>query len=469
MENISNFELKRGLTFIGMKNDISAGILKPSICPKDKCRIEELLRLSLSFATQLLQAEDEKDLWAALLVAATAAEGLRFNRAFVFRKEETEDVFKGVTGIGPMSPEEASQVWGALEKEKPSFEEMVARVKNEIESGDTPAIAFIKKQRFSPPPQTSVWYDIFDGQKNIILLTPETSTETAAFLEKLGVEQAVAAPLRMPPLVYGFILVDNAITRKPFCSEELQFLETISLLVSVALERLFSYKELMRQKHLLLEAERIAVIGQLSSKVFHEIRNPLSALGGLSKVLLRRNVPEGMEGYLKTMVREAERLERVLEDIFQFSKPFELKKEPVRLFRLLQAALNVFLPKFKERGIHVSFECTNGDPIIHVDPKEMQLVFIHLMKSALEIMPAGGMLNIGVFKDDKGLCIKVIYSRKKADSLTTQTEATGLGLSLSKKIVELHGGSLKILSLHPLETEISICFPNRLLINGGKK
>ncbi len=464
---MTDFNLSKPLILSSMEDFISIN-LRAQPCGYENCRVGELLNLSLRFATQLLKAEDEYDLFATVLVAVTAAEGLGFNRAFIWRRQETRDAFKAVVALGPASPEEAASVWRSLEEKRPSFEEMVKEARQAFQTGRYSLAALVKDFSFSFPS------DLLAGQ-GAILLKAEEHVELRPLFEKLGVSEAACAPLNVPPGAYGFIWVDNFVTKRPILEEDLRFLETIAVLASMALHRLLVCEELNRQKHLLVEAEKLSAIGELSSKIFHEIRNPVSALGGLSKLLLRKRIPEDLEAYLKTMVKEAERLERVLEDLFEFVRPIELQKEPVRLCRLLQTALTLFLSSFKEAGIHVSLQSEGGDPIVLVDPKEMQLVFIHLIKNALEAMPEGGELKI-ILEIKDGVLVRIIDSgtgipknflkRVTEPFFTTKTYGSGLGLSVAKKIVEMHGGTLTLKAAQPVGTEVQVYLPAALLLNG---
>ncbi len=443
-------------------------------CGFEHCRIKDFLSLSLNFATQLLQAEEEEDLWAALLVAVTAAEGLGFNRAFLLKKDESQDVFKAIVGLGPSSPEEASQIWESLRARQPSFEEMVREAKLSFKD-PSPAFKALLEKLYLIPQEGAFYEKIQKGEKSFLLRKTENS-HFNSFFEALEVDEIALAILNTPPSTYALILVDNFVTRRSIAEEDLYFLETMVLLASMAIQKIRASQELDRQKYLLVEAEKLSALGELSSKIFHEIRNPISALGGLSKLLLKKEIPAELQAYLKTMVREAERLERVLEDLFEFVRPIELERQPVRLYRLLQTALTLFLGVFKESGIHVTFESEGRDPIVNVDPKEMQLVFIHLIKNAIEAMPEGGALKISTSVKEEGVIIRIIDSgtgipkaylkRVTEPFFTTKTYGSGLGLSVAKKIVEMHGGTLTLKQGEKMGTEVEVLLPKEALING---
>jgi len=453
--------------------DYIALTLKSQACDAPSCRLGELLNLSFNFATHLLRAEDEFDLWATVLVSVTAAEGLGFNRAFIFQKSEVSEEFKGQVGLGPVSAEDAARIWQALAEENPPFEEMVMRVREEIEAGTSPLQRLTKELRLVSGPGFDL--ERLVSRKHCLILRAGEHRELALLFEKLGVEEIAVAALYTPPQLYGLLLVDNFVTRKPISEEDLQFLETMAALASMAFHRLRVCHELDHQKHLLVEAERLAAIGQLSSKVFHEIRNPVSAIGGLSNLLLKKDVPEEIRAYLKTILKEAERLERVLEDLFEFIRPVTLKKEPVRLFSLLQTALSLLHSEFRRAGVHVSLEGGDFDPLVLVDRDEMLLVFIHLIKNALEAMPHGGTIHIRI-EDHSGVRVKIADSgcgipqaylqRVTEPFFTTKTYGSGLGLSVAKRIIELHGGALTLRRIEPTGTEVEVYLPPEIVVNG---
>ena len=457
-----------------LMRDYVAFTLRSQFCPVSSCRLEELLNLSLNFATHLLKAEDKFDLWATILVSATAAQGLGFNRAFILEKSETSDSFLGKVGLGPARPEEAAEIWRALDEERPGFEEMIARVKEQITNAQNPLqkLAQELEIRLEDTPLEAL---LRDGHSRI-LHRGDHPTLLPIF-EKLQVEELALAVLSAPPQTYGFILVDNFVTKKGITEGDLQFLETIAALTSMAFHRLEVCHELDHQKHLLVEAERLAAIGQLSSKIFHEIRNPVSVIGGLSKLLLRKNAPAEIQPYLQALLKEAKRLEHVLEDLFEFIRPVNLQKRPVRLYSLLQTALNLLQSDFRKANVQVTLEGCAKEPLVLVDRDEMLLVFIHLIKNALEAMPHGGLLTIRI-ENHEGVRVRIIDSgcgipsaylqRVTEPFFTTKTYGSGLGLSVAKKIIELHGGNLILRSLEPSGTEVEIYFPPELITNGEK-
>jgi len=445
-------------------------------CPTERCRLRDLLHLSFDFATHLLQAETKEDVLATVLVAVTAGEGLGFNRAFVLEKAEDANELRGLVGLGPPSPEAAAEIWGSIEAESPSFPEMVARAREEIWSAKPSLGPLASSLRISLDSSHGFLRAL--EELKALRLHQEDEPLLEDLFTKLGVQEIAIVPLGISPWVYGFLLVDNFVTCEPIQEENLQFLKILAAQVSLALNRLNLCQELESQKGLLVEAERLAALGQVASKIFHEIRNPISAVGGLSRLLVKKGVGRDLQGYLETIMREAARLEQVLEDLFEFIRPVKLKPQPVGLYRLLQTALNLLYADFREAGIHVALDILDKEPVVCVDQEEMRLVLLHLLKNALEAMPEGGALRIKVRAED-GVVIEITDSgtgipkaylnRVTEPFFTTKTYGSGLGLSVAKRIVELHGGSLELVPAKPSGTKAIVRLPAEVICNGGHR
>ncbi len=463
---------KLGPENLAYKGMLLDALLTPS-CPNDNCRLKNILRLSFDFSHHLLQAHGEEDLWATVLVAVTAREGLGFNRAFILEKVAHANALQGKAALGPPSAEAAAQIWQTLEKGCPSFSEMVRQAKTEMFRSHLSSLAR----------SLYISLDVDHGfskaleDLDVSCLRQEEEPLLGEIFEKLGVKEIGIVPLGIAPHIHGFLMVDNFVNREPMEQENLQFLKILAVQTSLALQRLNLCKEVEQQKALLIEAERLSALGQLASKVFHEIRNPISAVGGLSRLLLKKDTSQELKLYLETIRREAARLEKVLEDLFEFIRPIELHPEPIGLYRLLQTSLNLLQADFRQAGIHIALDIIGREPIVCVDQEEMRLVFLHLLQNALEAMPEGGVLKIKVRVGEEGLHIEFVDSgvgipkaylkRVTEPFFTTKTYGSGLGLSVAKRIVELHGGQLHLQPIKPSGTKAVISLPLEVLCNGG--
>ncbi len=205
----------------------------------------------------------------------------------------------------------------------------------------------------------------------------------------------------------------------------------------------------------LLEDESLAAMGRALSGVAHEMKTPLIAIGGFSQMLLR-NMPEGDPGRdkLGIIVKETRRLEIMVKEMLDFSRPLELHESEEDVFRLIEECLEVVHDMARQRQVMV--RCVPAAlPHIRVDPMRMKQVFINLVINAIEASPAGETVTVSGVSEGNRIIVDVrdrgdgIPSGKKeaifSPFFTTKKEGTGLGLPIVKKIVDAHLGCLKIL------------------------
>ncbi len=210
-------------------------------------------------------------------------------------------------------------------------------------------------------------------------------------------------------------------------------------------------KEMERR---LLESEKLAAVGMAVSRIIHEIKNPLIAIGGLVLSLLKKEESPDKRRKLELIFREVQRLEKLLSDISNFARPLKLERKKVDLASLCQEALEVYRPRFEEEGIAVNFIAPSERIEILVDESRLKEVLFNLLQNALEAMPEGGRVELEIHPDreknrvyirvrDTGPGIpEEVLKQLFTPFFTTKKRGTGLGLSISLKIIEAHGGRI---------------------------
>lgn len=202
-----------------------------------------------------------------------------------------------------------------------------------------------------------------------------------------------------------------------------------------------------REKRLLVEAERSAALGQISAKIFHEIRNPIVSIGGLANRLLQKPDAENQKKYLEVIVREIGRLENVLANLFSYTAEVELAPEPTDMTRLVRSVIDLLKSELEDQRIEIAFASENLPPVT-VDRGQIRLALIHILKNGVEAMPEGGRLSITaggrgnkvvLSIRDTGVGIPAGHARRVVEPFfTTRVYGTGLGLSLARKAIDLH-------------------------------
>lgn len=210
-----------------------------------------------------------------------------------------------------------------------------------------------------------------------------------------------------------------------------------------------------------LQAERLAVIGAMSAKLAHEIRNPLSsitlnlALVGDEAATLAEAEPAAtaeMRTLLSAIDSEVRRIQRVTEDYLQFARMPKPRRDRVALNDLLTQGLSFLQGSFDNARITVQHRLDPLLPAVHGDEAQLWQAILNLIRNAMEAMPAGGTLTLTTARKENSISLAVSDTGKgmNADEqqqlykpfYSTKPSGTGLGLPLTQQIIAEHGGRI---------------------------
>ncbi|MGB1548526.1 MAG: sensor histidine kinase, partial [Alphaproteobacteria bacterium] len=221
----------------------------------------------------------------------------------------------------------------------------------------------------------------------------------------------------------------------------------------------------------------------------HELRTPLNAIIGFSEVIKQQMFgPVGSKKYLTyidDIYNSGTHLLGLITDILDLSKAeagrLVLREEVVNLTEVLDGCMRMFRERAAETGVRLQFDMPAVSSRVRADPRLLRQSFINLISNAVKFTQKGGsvLLSIGHAEDgsihvrveDSGIGIakvdltKVVEPFVQVESaLTRDYEGTGLGLPLAKKIMELHGGSLRIESEIGIGTTVTAILPAKRVI-----
>ena len=227
----------------------------------------------------------------------------------------------------------------------------------------------------------------------------------------------------------------------------------------------------------LIEYEKLSALGRLTASVAHEIRNPITVIGGLTRRLKKCVFPgTKQKEYLDLIMVEAKRLEDILREVLTFSSKTIFKREEHNINEVVDECLGMFEPVLKKYsiGIHKFFD---NLPNTHIAKKQVMEAINNLISNAIDAMPNGGLLSVTTSKNylhdkayvvvkvtDTGMGIpeeniKMIFEPFFSTKVTKKE--TGLGLSITKKVLELHGGFITVDSKLGKGVTFNLFFPYR--------
>jgi signal transduction histidine kinase len=248
--------------------------------------------------------------------------------------------------------------------------------------------------------------------------------------------------------------------------------------------------------------DRLATLGEMAANVAHEVRNPLASIKTSMQMLrddlLQQEFPylkqdEWVQESVEVVLKEVERLDILVRDLLLFARPRQLRRMQCDLVALCDQVLNLLQPQFQEANIdlHRMYEAV---PIVWVDIGQMEQVLLNIYKNALQAMPEGGIITIacrcigagslplptrspigtgsvgsaqGTIPTGVELVVSDTGSGMAPDQLaqifqpfyTTKAHGIGLGLPITRRLIEDHGGSLRVESQLGYGTTVTIHLP----------
>jgi two-component system sensor histidine kinase PilS (NtrC family) len=248
--------------------------------------------------------------------------------------------------------------------------------------------------------------------------------------------------------------------------------------------------EVVEMERELRRSERLAAIGKLSASIAHEVRNPLAAISGSIQLLKRKGDTLGGRAEARRLMdivlRETDRLNLLITDFLEYARPAPPQLEPVVLAEALSELLQMFAAGVPD-DVQVRVD-VDPELAVAADPAQLRQIFWNLALNACQAMPRGGAVSIAaqpvaeaapqeprstgrneveeknawveVTVRDEGVGIPPEMLDQVFDPFfTTKEEGSGLGLATVHRIVEAHGGSIRLESTVDSGTVMRIWFP----------
>ena len=289
-------------------------------------------------------------------------------------------------------------------------------------------------KRLGKPPEEIIGkkcYEVFHGMSEPWKECPHHKTvETReAFVEEVE-----------DPYIGGTFITSSS----PIFDTTGEFIGTVNVVSDIT--------ELKNLRERLITAERMAALGEVAAKVAHEIRNPLVSLGGFAK-RLEKKLDGNLKEYADIIAKEVERLEEILNEILSFVKETRFVKETVNSVRLIEDVISLMESDLEERDIALVREFS--EPVeMYVDPNRMKEALLNILSNAVQAVGREGKIFIKTYIKDNAAVVEIRDTGigiAEEDMpfifdpfFTTKRTGTGLGLTITHRIVKEHSGNIEV-------------------------
>jgi signal transduction histidine kinase len=411
---------------------------------------------------------DLEEIWGVVLTAITAGQGLGFNRAFLLLVNDAKTMLEGKMAVGPSSPEEAQRIWESLSTMKQSLEEVLRSRKSPLRDKDIAVNLIARKLQIPLSENGNPLVKSMLDKRAFVMTRGQVKPDHGLF-DMLQTDSFATAPLISEDKTLGVVVADNLITRKPIRENDVKLLSICAHHASIAIEKSRLYRELQEKVERLAEAnrriaegsrrllkvERLSILGQITSQLAHELRNPMTIIGGFAQSVLRKMPQDDPDAeYLKIIVKETERMERALDHVLDFSQPDSANLEMVNLNELVTQTFEMMAPEIDSGKVSITTFPEDQLPLILANPDLIRQALLSVFRNSLWAMPNGGLLSVTTKKYDRcvrmeikdtGFGISNEHLGQIFDAFfTTDSEACGLGLTIASEIIKNHGGKIGV-------------------------
>ena len=207
---------------------------------------------------------------------------------------------------------------------------------------------------------------------------------------------------------------------------------------------------------------RLAAIGRLTAGVGHEVKNPINAMVVHLELLRGKLMSGGAEAFggaqrhVDILAGEMQRLDRVVQTLADFSRPMELKLREQDLRHVVGAVMELTAAEMHENGVGVMVEAPKEPLMVRVDAEQMRQALLNLLLNAMQAMPGGGLMRVTMHRDHQFAVVEVADEGEGIPAellprifelyFTTKPKGSGIGLAMTYRILQMHGGAMDVRS-----------------------
>jgi signal transduction histidine kinase len=298
----------------------------------------------------------------------------------------------------------------------------------------------------------------------------KTSGNISGFMKEIGA--AIIFPIITKDELVGFLCLGEKLSGEVYSDEDIDLLTTLCNQMGVSIENAMLYEDALEAQKKLYQADKLATVGALAAGLAHEIKNPIAAIKGFSQVIgkaVEENDAEAIKDFKDVVPRQLDRINEIVEKLLTLSKPPKLERKKIDINVLLDEIVRLVEKQALKQRVEIvkSFEDL---PQTLADPEQLTQAFLNLILNAIQSMPDGGQIEIRTrFMGTDRIVVEIIdngagipkekLSRIFDPFYTTKAGGSGLGLSVTQKIIIDHHGKIDVDSEVGKGTTFKIILP----------
>ncbi len=418
-----------------------------------------------------------------VLTCITAGNALGFNRGFVFLLDENGAHLEGRMALGPSSAEEAGEIWREISQRDLTLGEILDAAEHipapltplqqhtaqlEIRLGNQcfPALqsAIEAKSAALLTHSELIVPECHAGAPHLSARDCEEGRQLAALLSAYSV---AVAPLIAKERLIGVIFADNLYSNAPIEADDMQLLDTLAQQAALTIDNALTYQALQGAQRELVSAERLVAVGEMAARVSHEIRNPLATIGGFGHSILKKpDDASAVKRKARVIVSEVARLEELLTDLLDMARARPLQRQPESINEIAEHALLLAEADIRAYNVQVERSFAPDLPMLCVDRARLLQALLNTIRNGAQAMTDGGTMHLKtrlitqpsensealvewmeIEIADSGSGIPERAIKQVFDPFfSTKVSGSGLGLPVTRRIIEDHGGRIDVQS-----------------------
>jgi len=258
----------------------------------------------------------------------------------------------------------------------------------------------------------------------------------------------------------GMLVLRDERLREAYSSEEIELFRGVAASIGVTLQNSQIYERMK-------ERDRLAALGQMAAGLAHEIRNPLGSIKGAAQYLQPvegQLADDSTREFLDIIVEEVDRLNKIVSQFLDYARPYRGDQSPLDLNDVVRKTINLIEKERSGSRVEIAMSLLDGLPPVRADAQQLRQVFLNLTINAFDAMAQGGRLQVSTSlrrSTRRGASAAFLEIRFRDDGVgippadlrnlfipffTTKEKGTGLGLPISQRIIENHGGTIEVRS-----------------------